>query len=70
MICSPIQDEDAFDRCHLLHNSGCNRNIVEEAEAHWSIWFCVMPWRTHDRDRFLQVTTSNGKSSLDDTATA
>jgi hypothetical protein len=54
----------------LLHNSSPNRNIVEEAEAHWSIWFCVMPWRAHDSERFLQVTTSNGKSSLDDTATA
>jgi hypothetical protein len=53
----------------LLHNSSCNRNIVEEAEAHWPIWFCVVPGWAHDRERFLQVTTSNGKSSLNDTAT-
>jgi hypothetical protein len=66
----PIQNEDAFDRCHLLHNPGCNSNIVEKAKTHWAIWFCVMTWRANDRKRFLQIPTSHGKCSLDNPSTA
>lgn len=67
---SPIQNEDPPDRRHLLHNFGSDGDIVEEAKAHGPIGFRVVTRRANDRERFLQIATSDGKGSLDDPSTA
>jgi hypothetical protein len=52
-IYSPIQNEDAFGRCHLLHNPSRDSDIVEEAKPHWAIRFCVVTRRANDCKGFL-----------------
>jgi hypothetical protein len=45
----------------LLHNPSRDRNIIEKAETHGAIRLRMMTRRTDDRERFLQITTSNSK---------